>query len=217
MLLFDLAALTALSFFAALSGAVVPGPVFVMVVSESLKKGAKAGPLIVVGHLIIEALIIAAILLGLDALLSSAQATAIISYVGGAVFLLMGATLINAARNVKGNIASESNTKLASHGLIVAGFLSSGSNPQFYFWWLVTGVSTMAVALSSAGTAGFIAFLVGHAAADLVWFSFISWSVEKGRNYLNQKAIKAILVGSAAFLLIFGIYLLLSAGSPQSV
>ena len=211
--MFDLAALTALSFFAALSGAVVPGPVFVMVVSESLKKGAKAGPLIVVGHLIIEAIIIVAILLGLDALLSSTQATAIISYVGGVVFLLMGALLINAARNVKSNVASESNTNLASHGLIVAGFLSSGSNPQFFFWWLATGIPTIAVALSSAGTAGFIAFLIGHAAADLLWFSFISWSVEKGRNYLNQKAVKAILIGSAVFLLLFGSYLLLSAGS----
>ena len=205
--------MTALSFFAALSGAVVPGPVFVMVVSESLKKGAKAGPLIVVGHLIIEALIIVTILLGLDALLSPTQATAIISYIGGVVFLLMGALLINAARNIKSNVTSESNTKLASHGLIVAGFLSSGSNPQFFFWWLATGIPTMAVALSSAGTAGFIAFLVGHAAADLLWFSFISWSVEKGRNYLNQKVIKAILVGSAAFLLIFGFYLLFSAST----
>ncbi len=205
--------MTALSFFAALSGAVVPGPVFVVVVSESLKKGAKAGPLIVIGHLIIEAIIIAAILLGLDILLSSAQATKAISYVGGAVFLLMGAMLINAARNVKGNIARESNTKLASHGLVVAGFLASASNPQFYFWWLATGIPTIAVALSSAGTAGFIAFLFGHAAADLVWFSFIGWSVEKGRSYLNPKAVKAILLGSAAFLLVFGVYLLLSAGS----
>jgi threonine/homoserine/homoserine lactone efflux protein len=210
---FDLIALAALSFFAALSGAVVPGPVFVVVVSESLKKGAKAGPLIVFGHLIIEALIIAAVLLGLDALLNSPQSTTIISYIGGIVFLLMGLYLINAARNIKGNIASESNTKLASHGLIAAGFLSSGSNPHFFLWWLTTGIPTMAIALSSAGTAGFIAFLIGHAAADLLWFSFISWSIEKGRNYLNQRAVKAILIGSAVFLLLFGSYLLLSAGS----
>lgn len=205
--------MAALSFFAALSGAVVPGPVFVMVVSESLKKGVKAGPLIVLGHLIIEALIIVAILMGLDALLNSAQSTIIISYMGGAVFLLMGLFLFNAARNLKGNVVSETNTKLASHGLVATGFLSSGSNPQFFLWWLTTGISTIAVALSSAGTAGFIAFLIGHAAADLLWFSFISWSVEKGRNYLNPKAVKAILIGSAVFLLLFGSYLLLSAGS----
>jgi len=129
------------------------------------------------------------------------------------MFLLMGLYLVNTARNFKGNIVSENNTKLASHGMIVAGFLSSGSNPHFFLWWLTTGIPTMAVALSSAGAAGFIAFLIGHAAADLLWFSFISWSIEKGRNYLNQKAIKAILLGSAVFLLLFGIYLLLSAGS----
>jgi len=204
---------TGLSFFAALSGAVVPGPVFVVVVSESLKKGAKAGPLIVAGHLAIEAIIIAAILLGLDAILSSAQAAKAISYVGGTVFLLMGVMLINAARNVKGDITRENKTKLASHGLIAAGFLASASNPQFYFWWLATGIPTIAFALSSAGTAGFGAFLLGHAAADLLWFGFISWSVEKGRTYLNPKAVKAILLGSAAFLLVFGVYLLLSAGS----
>ena len=211
--MFDLAAVTALSFFAALSGAVVPGPVFVVVVSESIKKGAKAGPLIVAGHLVIEALIIAAILLGLDLLLGSAQATTAISYVGGAVFLAMGAILINAARNVKSDVTQENKTMLASHGLIAAGFLASASNPQFYFWWLATGIPTIAFALSSAGTAGFVAFLFGHAAADLLWFGFISWSVEKGRRYLNPKAIKVILLGSASFLLVFGIYLLLSAGS----
>jgi len=213
MAVYDLVALAALSFFAAFSGAVVPGPVFVVVVSQSLKKGAKAGPLIVLGHFIIEALIIAAVLLGLDALLSSIQATTIISYIGGVVFLLMGLFLVNESRNIRGNVVSESNTKLASHGLIAAGFLSSGSNPQFFLWWLATGIPTIAVALSSAGAVGFIAFLTGHAAADLLWFSFISWSVEKGRSYLNPKAVKAILIGSAVFLVLFGSYLLLSAGS----
>jgi threonine/homoserine/homoserine lactone efflux protein len=210
---FDLIALVALSFFAALSGAVVPGPVFVMVVSESLRKGVKAGPLIVFGHFVIEAIIVVAVLLGLNALLNSAQSTTVISYLGGAVFLLMGMYLFNTARTLEGKVVSESSTKLASHGLIATGFLSSGSNPQFFLWWLTTGIPIMAVALSSAGPVGFTSFLIGHAAADLLWFSFISWSVEKGRNYLNQRAIKAILIGSAVFLLIFGSYLLLSAGS----
>jgi arginine exporter protein ArgO len=67
----------------------------------------------------------------------------------------------------------------------------------------------IAVALTSAGIAGFVAFLIGHAAADLLWFSLISYSMDKGRSYLNQKAIKAILVGSALFLMAFGLYLII--------
>jgi len=208
--LFDLLVLAVLSFFAALSGAIVPGPVFVVVVSESLKKGAKSGPLIVFGHLLIEALIIVAVLLGLDTLMNSTQTT-IINYVGGTVFLLMGLFLINTTKNVKNYVSSESKSNLASHGLIMAGLLTSASNPQFFLWWLTTGIPTAAIALSSAGAAGFIAFIIGHATADLFWFCFISWSVEKGKNYLNPKAVKTILIGSAIFLMFFGSYLLLSA------
>jgi threonine/homoserine/homoserine lactone efflux protein len=207
----SLLVLASLSFFAALSGALVPGPVFVMVVSETLKKGKKAGPLIVIGHLLIEAFIILAILLGLDALLGSPDVAERISYFGGAILILMGLYLARTAKTLKANVPLNGNTKLASHGLIAAGFLSSGSNPHFFLWWMATGVPMMAVALTSAGIAGFIAFLVGHAAADLLWFSFISYSVDKGRSYLNQKVIKAILVGSALFLMTFGLYLILFA------
>lgn len=214
--MFDLAVLAAVSFFAALSGAVVPGPVFVVVVSESLKKGSKVGPIIVFGHLLIEAIIIAAVFFGLDTLLNSTQTTTYISYLGGIILLIMGVYLVNTARTFKGDMGSEGRRKLASRGLVAAGFLSSGSNPQFYLWWLATGVPTIAVALSSAGILGFIAFLFGHAAADLVWFSFISWSISKGKNYLNPKAVKFILLGSATFLFLFGINLFLSASSLLS-
>jgi threonine/homoserine/homoserine lactone efflux protein len=206
----NLFVLAALSFMAALSGALVPGPVFVTVVSESLKKGKKAGPLIVVGHLLIEATIILAILLGLDALLGSPEVYWVVSYVGGAVLILMGLHLARTAKTLKVDMGLNNNAKLASHGLIAAGFLSSGSNPQFFLWWISTGVPMMAITLTSAGTAGFIAFLIGHAAADFLWFSFISYSVDKGRSYLNQKAIRVILFGSALFLMVFGLYLIFS-------
>lgn len=211
MRVLDLFGIALLSFAAALSGAVVPGPVFVIVVSEALGKGMKAGPFVVLGHLLIEALIILAVFLGLDVLLDSGGATKLISYVGGAVLVLMGVYLARMARTFKPKASSMSNERFASHGMVAAGFLSSSSNPHFFLWWLTTGVPVMAFSVSSAGMIGFIAFLAGHAAADLLWFSFISYSVDKGRNYLNQKAIKAILLGSAMFLAVFGIFLISSA------
>ena len=42
------------SFVLALSGALVPGPLFTLTVSESLRRGAKAGPLIILGHGLLE-------------------------------------------------------------------------------------------------------------------------------------------------------------------
>lgn len=47
----ELLGIASLSFMAALSGAAVPGPVFMLVVSESMRGGRIAGPLIMLGHL----------------------------------------------------------------------------------------------------------------------------------------------------------------------
>jgi len=193
-----------LSFMAAMSGAVVPGPVFVITVSESLKKGVYAGPLIVVGHLLLEILIIIAISLGLGIVLSSHDARLWIAYIGGAMLIVMGLFLAKAAKGFKTDVNLTSSTHLVSHGLVVAGILSSGSNPQFFPWWIATGIPTIQYSLAVAGAIGFAAFLIGHAAADLFWFSFIGYSAHKGKKFLGRKAIQAILFSSALFMMIFG-------------
>jgi len=202
--------LASLSFVAALSGAVVPGPVFVIVVSESLKRGKTVGPLVVLGHLAIEAFMMSTVFLGLDVLLRSSQVTVLIGYLGGVTLVLMGSYLIRAAKNFRADTVSNSKAKFASHGLVAAGFLSSSSNPQFFLWWLTIGVSMIAHCVSVAGAAGFVAFFFGHAAADLLWFGFISYSVDKGRAFLNQKVVQTMLLGSAIFLIIFGLHLIFS-------
>ncbi|MEM2111887.1 MAG: LysE family transporter [Candidatus Bathyarchaeia archaeon] len=203
--------LFSLSIAAALSGAVVPGPVFVVVVSESLKKGKITGPLVVFGHLAIETLVIFMFFLGLGIVLKSSQITIMIGYIGGAILVLMGFYHIKTAKNFKIESVSESKAQFARHGLVAAGFLSSGSNPQFFLWWLTTGVPMITYSLAIAGVVGFIVFYLGHAAADLLWYGFISYSVDKGRTYLNQRAVRIILLGSATFLIAFGLYLVFSA------
>ncbi|MEM2309938.1 MAG: LysE family transporter, partial [Candidatus Bathyarchaeia archaeon] len=77
----DLLGIASLSFIAALSGAIVPGPVFALVVSESLRAGKIAGPLIVLGHFIIEWIIIFMIFLGLGPVLDSKDTRIIVGFV----------------------------------------------------------------------------------------------------------------------------------------
>ena len=54
------------SFAIAFSGAIVPGPVLTVTVSETAKRGFFAGPLIVCGHGILEALLIVLVVMGLS-------------------------------------------------------------------------------------------------------------------------------------------------------
>ncbi|MCS7120794.1 MAG: LysE family transporter [Nitrososphaerota archaeon] len=198
------------SFLAALTGAVVPGPVFVLVVSETLRKGGKAAPLIVLGHLLIEGIIILALFLGLGAILETENAKMMISYIGGSMLILLGAYLAKVAKRFKTELTVSGNTRFASKGLVAAGFLSSGSNPHFFLWWVTEGAPLMALSLT-LGPLGFVVFLIGHASADLLWFSLIGFSIDKGRNIIGEKTVKAILLSSAVFLLIFGAYLIFTA------
>ena len=212
----ELLGISALSFLAALSGAVVPGPVFALVVSESLKSGRIAGPLIVIGHFIIEWLIIFIVFLGFGPLLESTQAKLIVSYVGGTLLMLMGLQLIREAFHLKIDEKSLSKidpnrVKRLSQSLVASGFLSSCSNPYTFIWWSITGIPLMMSSISIAGTIGFILFLAGHAAADLVWFSLVGYSVYKGGKILGKKSIQAILFLSAVFLMVFAAYLIISS------
>jgi threonine/homoserine/homoserine lactone efflux protein len=202
------------SLIAALAGAVVPGPVFVVTVSESLKRGRFAGPLIVIGHFMVEAVIIVLIFLGLEATLESNTAKLIVSYLGGTALILMGTYLVKASRNIHVKIKANANLRFASHGPIIAGFLTSCSNPYITLWWLTIGIPVLLTSISTAGIVGFFAFLIGHAAADLGWFGFVSYSINAGKNFLSRRTIRYIVLGSAIFLMIFGFLFIFSAYMP---
>lgn len=73
------------------------------------------------------------------------HALTIMVFIGGATLLFMGLRMMRDALNLKINdrmLASNSNiakTRWASRGLLISGFLSSGSNPYFFLWWLMEG------------------------------------------------------------------------------
>ncbi len=210
----DLLGIASTSFIAALSGAVIPGPVFALIVSESLRSGRKAGPLITLGHFLIEWFIIFMVFLGLRPLLETDYAKIIVSCIGSIVLMLMGIQLMKSALQLRIDEKSFSRLnkdKWTSQNLVISGFLSSCSNPHVFLWWLTMGIPMMMSSLSVAGAMGFASFLIGHAAADLSWFSFVSYSVYKGKKILNRKIIRIILSISSAFLIAFALYLIIFA------
>lgn len=213
--MFDLMWIASSSFLAALSGAVVPGPVFALVLSSSLKNGKISGPLIVLGHLLIEGIIILAIFMGFQQILQTDEIRRIIGYIGGTILVLMGLKLMLDVRKINFKDYFNSDGAIMSgrslpYRLIFLGFLASGSNPHFFLWWLSIGLPIMINSISIAGLLGFVFFIAGHAAADLLWFSFISFSIHEGKRILSEKALKIILLGSSIFLICFAAYIILS-------
>ena len=79
------------------SGAIVPGPVFALTVSESAKIGFLAGPLIVAGHVMIEAIVIASLIFGLGPILKMGATIVTISFLGGLMLAWMGLRLVTSS------------------------------------------------------------------------------------------------------------------------
>jgi len=199
------------SFLAALAGAVSPGPVFAVTVVESAKRGYRAGPLIVSGHFILEAIIVSALFLGLGSLLASEQAKMAIGYAGGAALISMGIYLAWSSRNLQLQTERSGSHRFSSYGSIASGFLTSCCNPYVPLWWVAIGVPIMYKSLEIAGVFGFALFLIGHGAADMGWFSSIAYCVYRGRRFLSDRFLHYLVAGSALFLAGLGVYFIVSS------
>ena len=65
-----ISALFITAFLIGLSGAMMPGPLLTVTIAESIKRGFIAGPLIMLGHAVLEFSLIIALVAGLSAFLS---------------------------------------------------------------------------------------------------------------------------------------------------
>lgn len=196
------------SFGVGLSGALVPGPMFTVTVSDSVKKGFIAGPMVVLGHVLTEILMIIVILSGLGQILGSQTAAFIIGIFGGTVLIFMGYTT-SRSNTTLSNIKTDEN-EIPKYGSFLKGVITSISNPYFFIWWGTIGLAFMFKGLALAGIIGLLAFSIGHWLADLSWFSIISFASSRGSKFMNDKTYKAVMVICGAFLVLLGIYFIFS-------
>ncbi|MDD4550373.1 MAG: LysE family transporter, partial [Syntrophomonadaceae bacterium] len=83
-------ALFVTAFIVGLSGAMMPGPLLTLTITESARRGFIAGPLIVLGHAILELILVLALLAGAAVYLSQPGVTRIISILGGGFLIYLG-------------------------------------------------------------------------------------------------------------------------------
>ncbi|WP_242965167.1 LysE family transporter [Petroclostridium xylanilyticum] len=81
------------------SGAMMPGPMLGITIDGSLKKGWTAGPLAVLGHGILELILIIIMTFGLKDFFSNPTVAGLIGLFGGAFFAWMGYGMIKSGIN----------------------------------------------------------------------------------------------------------------------
>ncbi len=190
------------SFLIALSGALMPGPVLTVTISESSKRGFWAGPLIIVGHGILELALVALLLLGLGPYLSKDIVFGVIGVLGAVILIWMAVGMFRSIPSLTLNLDQGS---ASSTHPVWSGILMSLANPYWIIWWATIGLGYIVYSMKY-GAAGVAAFFAGHISADLVWYSAISLAVSKGRGFIKDKVYKGIVAGCACALVVFGFW-----------
>ena len=188
------------AFIVGLSGAMMPGPLLAVTVSETSRRGAKAGPLLVLGHMLLEALLVAAVALGLAGFLKSPTVIGVVGLAGGLMMGWMGQDMLRSARSA--SIEGEARRRTTLHP-VAAGVLVSLSNPYWTIWWATIGMAYVLTGLRF-GAPGIIAFFAGHILADLGWYSAVSFGLSRGHGLLTERAYRRIVAVCGSALIAFG-------------
>jgi threonine/homoserine/homoserine lactone efflux protein len=190
------------SFVIALSGALMPGPLLTLTISESTRRGAVAGPLMILGHGILELALVFALLAGLAPVLNRDDVFIVIALVGGCILMWMAFSMF---KNLPGLRLDLDVHDKPEHNLVLAGIVFSLANPYWTIWWASIGLGYIMQSVKF-GILGVASFFAGHILADLAWYAMVSFGVAKGKKYFSDTAYRRLIGGCASFLLIFSCY-----------
>ena len=180
----SLAFLFGTAFVIGLSGALAPGPVLTETIGETIKRGFWAGPLIVLGHALLELALLAAVVAGLGYWLTRPIVQGLLGVGGGVLLALLGVRMMATARDsVFEALTTSPDRRAALRGPILAGILTSLANPFWTLWWATIGLNYISLALKR-GMLGLGAFYTGHILADLAWYSLVAAAIASGRRIL---------------------------------
>ena len=193
-----------ISFLIALSGALAPGPLLTVVIAETPRGGFKTGPLIILGHAILETLMVGVLLLGFSRFINNPIVVKSISLLGAAVLIYFGLKLIITIPSLQLKTEKKSYKHLA-----ILGITMTLANPYWTIWWLTIGLGLLLTA-QKVGLIATLFFFLGHILADFTWYSLVSFSISRNKKLLTAKRYKILITLCGLSLILLGIYFGLS-------
>jgi len=190
------------AFILAFSGAVTPGPMLALVIGQTLAQGVFAVIGILVGHALIEAVLVACIAKGLGDVLSRPRVRGGLGLLGGMALLWMGYDVLANAGCM--SISHANGSSMPWHTLVFAGVGVSLSNPYFTGWWATIGTGQFAT-LGIKTRGQIAAFFLGHEMGDVAWFLFVAMLLVTGKRWLTDAVYHGLLYTCGSVILILGL------------
>jgi len=189
------------------SGALMPGPLLGLTIDVGIKKGAKGGLLLGIGHALLELITVILLMIGLKEFIASPIVSGIIGMVGGLVLLLMGLDMFISAYKNKVSLEDlkTGEHKYSGPKLIIKGITVSISNPYFILWWASIGMALLLDSLK-VGIVGIALVYIGHILSDISWFTFVAFSMSKSKKLMSPRVYRGLIMSLGIFVSGFAIY-----------
>jgi threonine/homoserine/homoserine lactone efflux protein len=193
------------SFVIGLSGAIMPGPMFVVVLSQTPHRGVRTGPLTVLGHGLLESALVGAVIFGLAEIIASPKVVTTVALAGAVVLACMGIDMLRSSGRLSLYGPSVPSAGRQALHPFWAGILTSLANPFWTIWWATIGLGYLLLARQS-GFLGLALFLAGHVLADLLWYSTVSTVVAGGKRWITDRIYRGMIRVCAVALFFFALY-----------
>ncbi len=213
------ARMAGLAFVTGFSGAIMPGPMLALVIGQTAVRGWDTFFWVVTGHALLELALVALLIAGLRAVVARPGVRATVGLVGGAALFYMGGDMLWHARGLTLDLGGGGAAAFTAPELMLAGAVVCLANPYFTGWWATIGMGQLAQ-LAPRKPSEYLAFYVGHEAADYAWYALIGLIMVTGRRWLTDGLYQGLillcavaLLGLAAWFVVSGARLLLGGAN----
>lgn len=210
-------------FVLSLSGALAPGPLSAAVIQQASKRGRLHGILPMVGHALVELVIIAAIILGVNSAALDPYTDLLMGF-GGFIIILFGIVALRDYKQEDAQGVLEEKQELTTKSAIEAttqGALVSIFSPYFLLWWIAAGFTAITYLLDNVEWSLGAVLIAG----TLIYFTHISTDflfgavLSVGATYGSEKAqvesesgrLNLVNIGIGLFQVALGIFFILVA------
>jgi len=204
-MLLDLLILFFSSLIIGYSGALMPGPVLIVTINESAKKGFKSGFYVSIGHALLELILVILLTFGLAEILSLKPIVALIGFLGGIFLSWMAYNILKDTLRRKISLNFDIGSNDHKMGSMALGIFTSLFNPFWLIWWVTVGLSLLLWSLEF-GIIGVFAFYFGHILSDVSWYGLVSFAMARGKRFMSEKVYRALLIFCGATLIFFSIF-----------
>jgi len=204
-----------LGFVICLTGAMIPGPMFVVLIKTALQEGEKTGAQMATSHFLIEVVLMTFVVISLGTIsfLTSSSILNIIGFVSSFSLFAFGILTFQETRKldqIEKELASPSEGGL---GGFKTGIVYTLSNPAVIIWWLTIGLSTLVYTYLTWTWVGVVFWGIGHFFGDFIYYSTLGYVIAKQKKRINMGKYKIIIIICGITLIAFGVVFLWLYGS----